>query len=104
MLVKWLRRYDLRVPKQQDPKRSPPGLLSGDQVTPLDLDAVKTVRVGTALWVIALLVMLPFTERLTDSDRGWWLWTCVAGIAIGVMGIGFTTGRRKHIRRSVKRG
>ncbi len=97
-LLGWRGRYDRRVPEQQNPKRSRPGLLSAEQVTPLDLDAVNTLRVGTLLWFIAFLALLPFTERLSDSDRGWWIWTCVAGVALGGMGMVFTMRRRERIR------
>jgi hypothetical protein len=60
----------------------------------LDLDAVRTVRVGTALWALALLVLLPFNERLADAGNTWWLWTCVAGVILGLMGVVHTTRRR----------
>ena len=53
----------------------------------LDLDAVRTVRVGTALWALALIVLLPFNERLADAGNTWWLWTCVAGVILGLMGV-----------------
>lgn len=84
--------------QHDDPRSSAPGLLSGEQVIPLDLDAVRTVRVGTALWLVAFLVLLPFTDGLSDSDRGWWLWTCVAGMTLGLIGIAFTTRRRQRMR------
>ena len=67
-------------------------------VTPLDLDAVRTVQVGTVIWTIALVVLLPFHDRLAQSDHTWWLWTCAVGVGLGVAGIAFTTRRRRRIR------
>ncbi len=67
-------------------------------VTPLDLDAVRTVQVGTVIWTIALVVLLPFHDRLANSGHTWWLWTCAVGVLLGVAGIAFTTRRRRRIR------
>ena len=66
-------------------------------VAPLDVDAVRTVQIGTALWAIALVVTVVFREQLHDDSREWWIWTCVAGVILGLMGIVITTRRRKRI-------
>jgi len=60
----------------------------------LDLDAVRTVRIGTALWALAFIILLPFNQRLADAGHSWWLWTCVAGVVLGLMGVAHTTRRR----------
>ena len=44
-------------------------------VEPLDLDGVRTIQVGTALWGIALVVMVVFRAELERDGRCWWLWT-----------------------------
>ncbi len=66
-------------------------------VEPLDVDAVRTVQVGTALWAIALVVTLVFRDTLTDDGRSWWIWTCVAGVLLGLVGLLVTTRRRRRI-------
>ena len=33
-------------------------------VDPLDLDGVRTMQVGTALWALAFVLLLPFYDRL----------------------------------------
>ena len=55
---------------------------------PLDVDGVHTVAVGSALWLVAFLALLPFMASLRDADRLWWLWTCVTGFGFGVLGLG----------------
>ena len=55
-------------------------------VDPLDLDGVRTMQVGTALWAVALVLLLPFYGRLEDDGHLWWLWTCVAGFGLGLVG------------------
>ena len=62
-------------------------------VDPLDVTGVRTVMVGTALFVIAFVAMLPFTDELRDEDRLWWLWTSGAGIGLGLFGIRYCRRR-----------
>lgn len=71
-------------------------------VEPLDVDGVRTVAVGTGLWLLAFLLMLPFYGRLQETDRSWWLWTCVAGFGLGIIGLGYCR-RRRNRRRAAAR-
>jgi hypothetical protein len=70
-------------------------------VEPLDVDGVRTVAVGTALWLVALVMLLPFQQQLAENDRTWWLWTCVAGFGLGTIGWDYCRRRR---RRKIERG
>jgi hypothetical protein len=54
---------------------------------PLEVDSVKVVAIGTVLWGIAFLALVPFWGRLQDSGRAWWLWTCLAGLGLGLLGV-----------------
>ncbi|SFC88355.1 Protein of unknown function [Nocardioides terrae] len=56
-------------------------------VAPLDVDGVRTIAAGTALWALAFVGLLPFYGRLDDSGRVWWLWTCLAGFGLGLLGL-----------------
>jgi hypothetical protein len=42
--------------------------------------------VVTAGWAIALIVLLIIRDSLR-ADVRWWIWTCVAGLAMGLFGI-----------------
>ena len=64
-------------------------------VDPLDVDGVRTVAVGTGLWLLAFVLLLPFYGRLEESDRVWWLWTCLAGFGLGIIGWDYCRRRRK---------
>lgn len=64
-------------------------------VEPLDVDGVRTVEVGVALWLIGFIALLPFYSRLEDSGRLWWLWTCLAGFGLGLFGLEYCRRRRK---------
>ena len=60
---------------------------------PVKTDDRKAFLVGLALWVAALVVLLIFIQPLTAAGNGWWLWTCVAGLALGLVGIVYTHWR-----------
>ncbi len=51
---------------------------------PLRVDTARVVQVGTALWAVALVVLLVLGDRV---DRVW-TWTCVAAIALALLGLG----------------
>ena len=63
-------------------------------VEPLDVDGVRTLAVGTALWAVGFVALLPFLGQLRDSGRGWWMWTCLAGFGLGILGWDFCRRRR----------
>ncbi|MDQ3350203.1 MAG: DUF2530 domain-containing protein [Acidobacteriota bacterium] len=65
-------------------------------VEPLDVDGVRTVEVGTAIFFLAALALLPFYGRLQDDGSTWWLWTCLAGMGLGLLGLEYCRRRRKY--------
>ncbi|MEP6696768.1 MAG: DUF2530 domain-containing protein [Pseudonocardiales bacterium] len=66
---------------------------------PLDVDAVRVVTVGTALWAAALLAGLANLSRLRADGHLWWMTTCLAGLLLGLWGIYVTRRRRVSLRR-----
>jgi hypothetical protein len=67
------------------------------KVQPLDLTGVRTVTVGSILWLLAVLALLPFYSTLQEDDRGWWLWTCIAGFGLGLLGLEYCRRRRDRL-------
>lgn len=63
-------------------------------VEPLDVDGVRTVAVGSALWVVAFVALLPFYGRLAEDGRAWWLFACLAGAGLGLIGLEYCRRRR----------
>ena len=51
---------------------------------PLQVDTLRVVLAGAALWAVALVVLLVLGDRV---DR-LWTWTCVAGIGLAAIGVG----------------
>lgn len=64
-------------------------------VEPLDVDGVRTVQVGIAIWAVAFVAVLPFYGHLSDNGYGWVLWTCAAGCGLGLLGLEYCRRRRR---------
>lgn len=64
------------------------------EVEPMDVDGVRTMTFGTIAWGIVALALLPFWGNLQDQGRTWWLWTAIAGLGLGLMGIEYCKRRR----------
>lgn len=67
------------------------------EVEPLDVDGVRTMQVGSLMWLLALVALLPFMDTLRASGRDWWLVTCLAGTALGLVGWEYCRRRRTAI-------
>jgi hypothetical protein len=60
------------------PRREVPPPLEGN-------DLIITL-VGTAAWLVALIVLLAIHDTLPPSSR-WWLWACLAGVGQGLFAL-----------------
>lgn len=60
---------------------------------PLEGDNVAVTAGGTVIWFVLLLALLPFYGRLDDADRLWWLWTCLTGGLLGLVGVWYIRRR-----------
>jgi Protein of unknown function (DUF2530) len=67
-------------------------------VEPLDVDGTRTVAVGAVLFLVGFAVLLPFRDQLADAGRTWWLWSCLAGFGLGVVGWAYCRRRRGQRR------
>jgi hypothetical protein len=65
---------------------------------PLEANDQLVLGVITAGWVIALIVLLIVRASLPAGAR-WWVWTCAAGVAMGVFGFWYVP-RLKRARGS----
>lgn len=52
-------------------------------VDPPDVPTRGIALVGTALWAVALVVILA-VPALHTGERSWWPWACVTGMALGL--------------------
>ncbi|MFB7358332.1 DUF2530 domain-containing protein [Streptomyces gardneri] len=66
---------------------------------PLEGPVVATITGGTILWFALFLVQLPFYGWFDDRDLTWWVWTCLAGAGLGLIGIWYVRGRDAALKR-----
>lgn len=71
-------------------------------VEPLDVTGTVSVTLGTAAWAMAFVVLLLFRSTLAHDDNTDWLWTCLAGIALGIFGIWYCRRRARRLHVSTE--
>ena len=77
-------------------RREPPPPLEAN-------DRLVTVT-GTAGWAVALIVLLIIRGSLPADDR-WWIWTCAAGLAMGLFALWYVPRfKRARARAAARRG
>jgi drug/metabolite transporter (DMT)-like permease len=52
----------------------------------VQINSRRIIVVGMALFLVAFLVLLPFYGWLGKHDHRVWLWTCLAGVILGLIG------------------
>jgi hypothetical protein len=76
------------------PRRpAPPPLEANDQLVTV---------VVSAGWAIALITLLAVRGELAASDR-WWIWTCAAGLALGLFGLVYVPYLKRARSRAARR-
>lgn len=64
---------------------------------PMETNDVMIVAIGTVLFAIAFLVMLPMHSSLQHSGHGRWLWVALAGAVLGVVGLVYCRRRAQRM-------
>jgi hypothetical protein len=62
---------------------------------PLETDDRPVVWVGVAVWALLLVLALIFHDRLVRDGHGWWVWTPVTGIVLGLFGLRYISRRKR---------
>jgi Protein of unknown function (DUF2530) len=82
----------MKLTRERAERPSPP--------PPLEADDQLVVRVITAGWAIALVVLLIVRGSLPAGQR-WWVWTCVAGLAFGIFALWYVPRLKRGRARAV---
>jgi uncharacterized membrane protein len=72
---------------------APPPLEANDQLVTATI---------TAAWAVALVVLLVLRNQIPASER-WWIWTCVAGVAMGLFALWYVPRMKRARARSAAR-
>ena len=65
------------------------------QPPPVQMNSGRIVIVGTSLWFVAFVVLLPFYGWLGQHGHRIWLWTSLAGWLLGIVGWLIITRHRR---------
>ena len=69
---------------------------------PLEANDRLVTAVVTAAWAVALIVVLVLRNSLPAAER-WWLWTCVAGLCLGIFGLWYVPRMKRARARAAER-
>ena len=78
----------------KEPRPAPPPPLEAN-------DRLVTIT-GTAGWALALIVLLIVRGSLPSDDR-WWIWTCAAGLAMGLFALWYVPRFKRARARAAAR-
>jgi hypothetical protein len=70
------------------------------QLTPLEVNGITAVTIGTGIWSVATLIMVLMRDQLEASGRNNWIAIGVCGIILGLLGMRYTRRRAARIERA----
>ena len=70
------------------------------QLTPLEVNGITAVTIGTGIWSVATLIMVLMRDQLEASGRGNWIAIGVCGIILGLLGMRYTKRRATRIEQA----
>jgi hypothetical protein len=65
---------------------------------PARTDARKALLVGTAAWLVALVLALALSGPLADAGFSWFAAAAATGVVLGLIGLAFVQLRRRRTR------
>jgi hypothetical protein len=93
------------IPAGSDkPTEQPPnGGTRVRELKPMEVDLSRIVLIGTVLYAIAAVILLPMQSSLTDDGHGRWPWIAVSGVGLGLLGLYYLKRRDRAIARDAAR-
>ena len=69
---------------------------------PLEANDQLVTAVLTAGWAVALVVLLILRDQIPADER-WWIWTCAAGLVMGLFALWYVPRMKRARARSAAR-
>ena len=63
-----------------------------------DEDAILPVAIGTAAWLVALVVLVVLRPTLEENGASWWIGVAAVGAVSGLLGLVFLRWRKGRAR------
>ena len=89
----------MAIPAGSEKPTAPPPNGGMRELKPMEFDLAKVVLIGTVLYAIAAVVMLPLHTSLTSGGHGRWPWIAVSGAGLGLLGLYYLKRRDRAIAR-----
>lgn len=70
----------------------------------MQINEAKVIWIGIGLWAAAFVILLPFRKDLISDGHGWWLYTCLAGAGLGMVGLPMVGHRKTVMERETEHG
>lgn len=67
-----------------------------------DEDAVLPVSIGTAAWLVVLVVLIARKPTLDENGAGWWIAVAGVGLVSGIGGVVYLRWRRARMARRLR--
>ncbi len=80
----------------------PPAAALRDPPPPLEANDQLVTAVITAGWAVTLVVLLIVRSYIPPGQR-WWVWTAVAGLALGLFGLAYIPYLKRSRARKAQR-
>ena len=69
------------------------------ELKPMEVDLNRIVLIGTVLYAVVAVVLLPLQTSLTHDGHGRWPWIAVSGVVLGLVGLTYLKRRDRAIAR-----
>jgi multisubunit Na+/H+ antiporter MnhE subunit len=69
---------------------------------PLEANDELVTAIITAGWAVALVVLVLLRDQLPADER-WWIWTCLAGLLMGLFALWYVPRLKRARARSAAR-
>jgi Protein of unknown function (DUF2530) len=69
------------------------------ELKPMEVDLNRIVLLGTVLYAIVAIVLLPLQSSLNHDGHGRWPWIAVSGVVLGLLGLTYLKRRDRAIAR-----
>ena len=71
-------------------------------VAAVDVDGIRVVAVGTALFAVAAVVTGFLHDQLAAAGRDWWFEVCLSGFGLGLVGLLYCWNRVRQRRQGTE--
>lgn len=73
------------------------------ELKPMEVDLSRIVLLGTVLYAVVAVILLPMQSSLTQDGHGRWPWIAVSGVGLGLLGLVYLKRRDRAIARDAAR-